>query len=206
MAWLTRVESHSMAPALRDGVLALTLRLGHRAHLRRGDIVVAESRELGRRIVKRIVGLPGETVAFEAGQVHIDGQPLAEPYASRSVFSDLFHVPPGHYLLLGDQRDASSDSRSWRQPYIARAAIVGRVVGRGWLPPWRARQRDRAAEAHRPRGPGPVRAGAVFHAVRHLRKPMDLSSWLGANRSDTRRYHEDLQRRQGGKDAVLCAA
>jgi hypothetical protein len=34
---------------------------------------------------------------------------------------------------------------------------------------------------------------------------MDLSSWLGANRSDTRRYRKDLQRRQGGKDAVLCA-
>jgi hypothetical protein len=42
--------------------------------------------------------------------------------------------------------------------------------------------------------------------MQHLRKPMDLSSWLGANRSDTKWYREDLQRRQGGKDAVLCAA
>ena len=46
----------------------------------------------------------------------------------------------------------------------------------------------------------------VLHAMRHLINPMDLSSWLGANRSDTSLYREDLQRRQGGKDAVLCAA
>lgn len=158
MAWLTRVQSHSMAPTLRDGALALTLRLGRRATPRRGDIVVADSRELGRRVVKRIIGLPGETVDFRAGQVHIDGRPLAEPYASRSVFTDSFQVPPGHYLLLGDHRDASNDSRSWRQPYIAREAIVGRIVGRGWLPPWRAPQRGPGAEPDRTRRPGPVGA------------------------------------------------
>ena len=158
MAWLTRVQSHSMAPTLPDGALALTLRLGRRATLRRGDIVVVDSRELGQRVVKRIVGLPGETVAFRAGQVHIDGQPLAEPYASRSVFTDSFQVPPGHYLLLGDHRDASSDSRNWRQPYIARDAIVGRIVGHGWLPPWRARQRGQDAEPDRIRRPEPVGA------------------------------------------------
>ena len=144
MAWLTRVQSHSMAPALQDGALVLTRRLDRRATLRRGDVVVADSRELGRHVVKRIVGLPGETVAFEAGQVHIDGRPLAEPYASRSVFTDTFHVPAGHYLLLGDHRAASSDSRSWRLPYIARQDIVGRLVGRGWAP-WR-RPARRAAQ------------------------------------------------------------
>lgn len=49
-------------------------------------------------------------------------------------------------------------------------------------------------------------ASAVFDAMRDSREPMDLSSWRGANRSDTGWYREDLQRRQGGKDAVLCAA
>ena len=137
MFWLTRVQSHSMAPALQGGVLALTRRLWRRTPVRRGDVVVVDSRELGQHVVKRIVGLPGETVALRAGQVHIDGRPLAEPYASRSVFSDTFHVPAGHYLLLGDHRDASSDSRSWRQPYIARAALIGRLIGRGWSWPQR---------------------------------------------------------------------
>ena len=45
----------------------------------------------------------------------------------------------------------------------------------------------------------------VLHAVRHLIKPMDLGLWLGANHSDTQWYREDLQRRHGVKDAVLCA-
>ena len=137
MFWLTRVQSHSMAPMLRDGALAPTRQLGRHTRIHRGDVVVVDSRELGRHVIKRVVGLPSETVAIQAGQVHIDGQPLAEPYASRSVFSHTFEVPPGHYLLLGDQRDASSDSRTWRQPYIAREAFVGRLVGRGWSWPRR---------------------------------------------------------------------
>ncbi|MDO5692124.1 MAG: signal peptidase I [Pseudomonadota bacterium] len=132
MFWLTRVQSHSMAPALQGGALALTRRLWRRTPVRRGDVVVADSHELGQHVVKRVIGLPGETVTIKSGQVHINGQPLAEPYASRSVFTHTFHVPAGHYLLLGDHRDASSDSRSWRQPYIAREALVGHVIGRGW--------------------------------------------------------------------------
>ncbi len=48
-------------------------------------------------------------------------------------------------------------------------------------------------------------ASVVLHTVRHLRKPMDLGLWPGANRSDTEWYREDLQRRHGAKDAVLCA-
>ena len=137
MFWLTRVQSHSMTPTLRDGALALTRKLWRRTPVRRGDVVVVDSRELGQHVVKRVIGLPGETVAIEAGQLHIDGRPLVEPYASRSVFTDTFLVPAGHYLLLGDQREASSDSRSWRQPYIAREALVGRVIGRGWSWPRR---------------------------------------------------------------------
>ena len=131
MLWLTRVQSHSMAPTLQGGALALTRRLWRRTPVRRGDVVVVDSRELGQHVVKRVIGLPGETVTIEGGQVRINGQPLAEPYASHSVFTDTFHVPAGHYLLLGDHRDASSDSRTWRQPYIAREALIGRLIGRG---------------------------------------------------------------------------
>ncbi|MBK8666164.1 MAG: signal peptidase I [Burkholderiales bacterium] len=131
MFWLTRIRSHSMAPALPDGRLALTRRLWRRTPVRRGDVVVVQSRELGQAVVKRVIGLPGETVRIEAGRVSIDGRALAEPYAAPSVFSDRYRVPPGHYFLLGDHRDKSSDSRSWREPYIERAALIGKLVGRG---------------------------------------------------------------------------
>jgi hypothetical protein len=60
-----------------------------------------------------VVGLPGEKVTFDAGRVSIDGRHLREPYASPSVFRGQDDVPVGHFLVLGDNRDVSSDSRSW---------------------------------------------------------------------------------------------
>lgn len=128
--WLTRVESASMEPTLRSGALALTRALRPGTCLRRGDLVVADSAELGRRIVKRIIGLPGKRVTFHGGIVRIDGRPLREPYAAPSLYRGEFSVPAGHYFLLGDNRDASSDSRSWQRPYLSRREIAGRLVGR----------------------------------------------------------------------------
>ncbi len=127
MFWLTRVRSHSMAPTLPDGSLALTRRLGRTTPLRRGDMVIVRLGEQGYAMVKRIIGLPGEKVALKAGAVHIDGRVLPEPYASPSVFTDSYRVLPDHYFLLGDNRDASSDSRTWRGPYVPRKAILGRI-------------------------------------------------------------------------------
>lgn len=132
MFWLTRVRSHSMSPTLPDGSLVLTRRLWRKSTLRRGDVVVVHSQELGETVVKRIIGLPGETVTIQAGEVSIDGHVLPEPYASPSIFSDSYRVPADHYFLLGDNRDASTDSRSWRNPHIARKAIVGRIVRWSW--------------------------------------------------------------------------
>mgnify|MGYP001040581174 CR=1 FL=1 len=132
MLWLTRIRSHSMAPTLRDGSLALTRSLGRSTPIRRGDLVIVDARASGEPMVKRIVGLPGEVVAIRAGRVSIDGRALAEPYASPSVFSDTYRVPPGHYFLLGDNRDASSDGRTWRNPYVPREALLGRILGRPW--------------------------------------------------------------------------
>lgn len=128
MWWLTRVRSRSMEPTLRDGRFALTRSLRGSTRIRRGDLVVVDHAETGGRIVKRVIGLPGEHVVIEGGAVSVDGAPLEEPYASPSYYRGAFRVPAGHYLLLGDNRDASSDSRTWERPYVAREAIVGRLV------------------------------------------------------------------------------
>ncbi len=126
--WLTSVRGHSMAPALRDGQLALTGSVGPGSRVRRGDVVVAEVPDAGGRVVKRVVGLPGERVSLRGAAVLVDGIAIDEPYASASFFRGDFEVPPGHYLLLGDRRDASDDARSWPQPYVARRQLVGRLV------------------------------------------------------------------------------
>src|SRR5699024_10983801 len=110
-----RQLSSSMAPALRDGQLVPTLRPRRRHCFRRGAVVAVDSQEVGRRTVKRIIGLPGERVRMI----------LVEPYASDSAYQGAFDVPEDHYLLLGDNRDASSDSRSSRNPYVGRDEILG---------------------------------------------------------------------------------
>ncbi|MFN3340285.1 MAG: signal peptidase I [Dietzia sp.] len=130
MWWLTRVRSGSMEPTLRDGRLVLTRSLRRSTPIRRGDLVVVDHAEVVGRVLKRVVGLPGEHIGIDGGAVGVDGVPLEEPYASSSYYRGDFHVPAGHYLLLGDNRDASSDGRTWRQPYVERSAITGRLVGR----------------------------------------------------------------------------
>ncbi|ACZ30856.1 signal peptidase I [Xylanimonas cellulosilytica DSM 15894] len=128
--WLTRVEGRSMEPTLHPGLLVPTRALGPRAALRRGDVVVAEPRGLGRRVVKRVVGLPGERLTFDGGRVAVDGAALDEPYATASTYRGELLVPAGAFVLLGDNRDASEDARSWPSPFVARAEIVGRLLGR----------------------------------------------------------------------------
>ena len=129
VVWLTRVESWSMTPTLRPGSLLLTRRLRRSEGVQRGDFVVLHSVELGQRIVKRVIGLPGETVVVDSRGVSVDGVRLAEPYVlGHGGARGSFSVPEGAYLVLGDNRVRSSDSRSWRQPFVARAAIEGRLI------------------------------------------------------------------------------
>jgi signal peptidase I len=136
LGFITVVDSESMVPTLTPGQRSLTRRPGVSRPVRRGDIVVVRSLELGRVIVKRVVGLPKEHVSVAAGQVRVDGRRLPEPYVTlRGGPSGSFDVPDGHLLLLGDNRARSSDSRSWRQPCLPITALRGIVLpGRGDLP------------------------------------------------------------------------
>lgn len=130
--FITVVESISMAPALAPGQRLLARRPGASRALRRGDIVIVDSAELGRPVIKRVVGLPGEHVDVNAdGRVQVAGHTLVEPHVvHRGGRPGAFEVPAGHLLLLGDNRAHSSDARVWREPYLPISAVRGRVVRR----------------------------------------------------------------------------
>ncbi|QVT81162.1 Signal peptidase I U [Nocardioides aquaticus] len=130
VAFVTLVSSESMTPTLLPGRRVLTRRLATSRPLRRGDVVVVESDELARVVVKRVVGLGGEQVVVTpAGGVTVDRKVLVEPYVMNPCGPQgAFDVPVGHVLLLGDDRARSNDSRTWRTPCLPVTKVLGRVV------------------------------------------------------------------------------
>ena len=131
VGFVTRAHAHSMWPTLRPRQLVFTRSVLHGKQIRHGDIAVVQSAELGRRVVKRVMGLPGDRLVSAAGRLVRNGEELTEPYVVHGGgASGSWLVPEGHCFLLGDNRPASSDSRSWEQPFAPLGAIVGRVCRR----------------------------------------------------------------------------
>jgi signal peptidase I len=135
-----RVDGPSMAPTLRDGDVVLVVHAGLVARLDaldRGDLVALADPGGGGRIVKRVVGLPGDTVEIQDAVLSVDGREVVEPYVDRARIDGVFYgpvtVPPGELLVLGDNRAASVDSRDFGPVPVG--SVTGRVVLRLW--PWR---------------------------------------------------------------------
>ena len=89
----------------------------------RGNIVTFWSDELDKLLVKRVIGLPGDTVSFSGGYVYINGQRLEEDYLDQqggtiSPNQTSFTVPEGCLFFLGDNRSGSNDARYWEESYI----------------------------------------------------------------------------------------
>ncbi|MBI4503942.1 MAG: signal peptidase I [Chloroflexi bacterium] len=99
----------------------------------RGDVVVFRfPRDESRDFIKRVIGLPGETVEARGGTIYVNGAPLREPYVKEPPAYPLppTRVPPGHYFVLGDNRNNSSDSHSWG------VVPEDNIVGRAWMRYW----------------------------------------------------------------------
>lgn len=105
---------------------------------KRGDIIVfkyPDNEEIP--YVKRIIGLPGESVEIMDGKVYVDGELLLEPYLTtiaRGTFGP-YDVPPNSYFMLGDNRNSSIDSRYWDNPFVSKDKILGKVFLRYWPNP-----------------------------------------------------------------------
>ncbi len=106
----------------------------------RGDIVVFKfPEEPEKDYIKRVIGLPGDTIEIRSRQVYINGQPLTEPYKvhrnPRGLNFDQDDypprlIPPGSYFCMGDNRDNSRDSRSWG--FVPRDNLKGRAFMIWW--------------------------------------------------------------------------
>ena len=99
----------------------------------RGDVVTFQSEELGKLLVKRVIGLPGDTVTFENGYVYINGEKLEESYLPRQGITasgnqEKYVVPEGCLFFMGDNRTGSLDARSWENPYIPVEKVRSRVL------------------------------------------------------------------------------
>ncbi|HSF16863.1 MAG TPA: signal peptidase I [Vicinamibacteria bacterium] len=131
-----KVQGTSMSPELGDGQRILVNKfLYYVADIDRGDVVVfwyPEDPTLS--FIKRVIGLPGETVEVREGVVYVDDHPIDEPYVSEANADNRSYRPvrirPGHYFVLGDNRSGSNDSRSWG--LVPERYIYGKAFLRIW--------------------------------------------------------------------------
>ena len=132
------IPSLSMDPTLKINDRVLVNKLSYDLHdVHRGDIVVFESPpnegSSTKDLIKRVVGLPGETVESRDGRIYIDDHVLDEPYLEPHIQTgamDKVTVPADHYWVMGDNRGNSRDSRFFGA--ISESLIIGRAFVRVW--------------------------------------------------------------------------
>ena len=142
-----QVSGRSMVPNFQDGEFLLTNKLAYRrGEPERGDVVIFRAPPQAHcppggacDFIKRIIGLPGETVSISSGSVFIDGRPLPEEYLPPEFVTraDAYLkegtqvvLPQGEYFMMGDNRPGSSDSRAF-------GPVPGQnFVGKAWVRYW----------------------------------------------------------------------
>ncbi|MBN2115962.1 MAG: signal peptidase I [Anaerolineales bacterium] len=130
-----RVDGFSMRPTLQDGEYILVNKLAYKTgQPARGDIVVfifpVNPQE---DLIKRVIGLPGESVSIHNGVVSVNGVPLTEPYiASPPAYDGDWVVQDGQLFVLGDNRNDSRDSHQWGLLPIEN--VIGRAILIYWPP------------------------------------------------------------------------
>lgn len=138
-----RIEGYSMEPNLHDGQYLIVNKLLYRKledkYLfhppQRGDIIVFQyPRSHNRDFIKRVIGLPGETVEIRQGRLFINGELMEEPYISDagSYSWGPTKIGEDEFFVLGDNRKSSSDSHTWGM--LPRENIIGKAWVSYWPP------------------------------------------------------------------------
>lgn len=132
------IPTGSMIPTIMPGDRIIALKFWYYiAPLKRGDIVVFKSPEEPKILVKRLVGLPGDTILIKDGKVYINGKPWEDKKISHVRYYAVGpygvgeqKVPEGEYYMLGDNSANSDDSRFWG--FAPRRNILGKAVVTYW--------------------------------------------------------------------------
>lgn len=137
------VPSTSMMPTLQPGDRVVVEKVSaHLGQWDRGALVVFEDEALDTLLLKRLVGLPGDRVAIRDGVLSVNGHEVTEPYVDLATVDGVYYgpvrVPDGHVLVLGDNREASEDSRRFGPVPADRlegraVAVVWPLADAGWL-------------------------------------------------------------------------
>ena len=106
----------------------------------RGDIVMFPYPDNEEEIyIKRVIGVPGDTVQVKEGVLYLNGEVFEEDYLNEPMKkeedTELFTVPEGCYFMMGDNRNHSWDSRYWEHPFVEK----GKILGKAWFrydPSW----------------------------------------------------------------------
>ncbi len=129
-----RVDMTSMVSTLYPKDLVLVDKLSYRFMTpKRGDVIVFKPPlETVDKYIKRVIGVPGETISVLNNTVYIDGKPLNEPYINSPMIGDLAptEIPEGYIFAMGDNRSVSLDSRSFGPVSIA--SVVGKAIVVYW--------------------------------------------------------------------------
>lgn len=129
-----RIDGDSMNPTLLHEEFLLISNFAYRLdEPERGDIIIFRHPLTDENLVKRVIGLPGDVIEIQNGEVQVNGRILDEPYiAAAPDYSGSWTVPDDQYFVLGDNRNQSSDSAAWG--YLPEERILGKALVVYWPP------------------------------------------------------------------------
>ncbi len=135
------IPSASMETTIMTGDRIFGNRLAYiNSSPKRGDVVIFRFPDDEKQLfIKRVIGLPGETLLVQDGRVYINGssEPLSEPYVNGVPLGDYgpVTIPEEGYFMMGDNRNNSADSRFWKNPFVYKDKILGKAFFRYYRKP-----------------------------------------------------------------------